>query len=148
MRLPDQISKEVHVYYVLDMHKSFIDLPWHVLKHFFKYVFLLDHCNRTWPTCGTIRQSNIPLLGGPVTFSFTPSKGSTPNVTFWINATSNDYVGFDVTSLTIDRVTLWMQGKYYVQCTIDRPLNEQPNLCTQKVELQLNSTCRVPTNNF
>jgi len=98
----------------------------------------LERCNSTHPTCGTLRQVNIPRPGENVTLEFSPAQNLIENpsriVTYWINKTSNDYVGFGVNTLTLENVSKWMRGEeYYVQCTADMLFKK----CTQTVALQI-----------
>ena len=55
-------------------------------------------------------------------------------VSYWINKTSNDYIGFGENTLTIENVATWMHREgVYVQCTTNREVNK----CTQTVDLQV-----------
>ena len=105
----------------------------------------LERCNNTNPTCGILRQDNIPRPGETVRLEFFPSQALIDNpkpfVTYWINKTSNNYIRYGANVLTkvltIMNVGEWMRGEeYYVQCTVMKDLNK----CTQTVALEIKGT--------
>jgi len=86
----------------------------------------------------------IPRPGENVKFIFTPSQAlidhPTYYVTYCINQTSNDYLGFGVNTFTVENVSLWMQGtEYYSHCSTGRDLNK----CTQTVALKMKAVLKA-----
>ena len=84
-----------------------------------------------------MKQENFSRPGENVTLVYIPHKNVKDNqthVTYWINKTSNNYLGFE-NKLILENVTTVMQREnIYVQCTT----GAERNKCTKTVPLQIN----------
>jgi len=98
----------------------------------------LETCDSENPSCGKVWQANFSRPGVNVTLVYSPHPNVKDNpthyVTYWINKTSNNYLGFE-NKLFLENVTTRMQREnIYVQCTT----GTERNKCTKTVTLQLN----------